>query len=263
MSEDGATPAPTAPPPDDTSIKTHLRNVWFEDRLTYGRFAWLDAMTNPQSCDAPHFTFAWSVLVLATVVPLSWAETNDRLLRFAECESKNYTRCVAISPWGFDYGHWSLAWMCLWYFLRVLLIIKYRGVTLAHRRVGRPMPALAKAAWFAHVNGVPATIAAWLVYLVFSRDGEAHGPLTDASYAVNGVVAILDVLLFKMVLLYAHVVWILLVGMVYVGLMMWRSHHSAGEVVVGLASFIVVFMAMADLSMMRDTFDRRHVFVRF
>lgn len=246
-------------------------NAGFGHELSYGRFAWLDALTSPacsdrgegESCEVPGITIAWSVAALAIVASLAAAEAADRADRFAACAGRGNSSCVAVSPWLFDYGHWSVIWLCAYLAARAALAVQYRDFSAVRRRADQGPPTLlARAAWFAHVNGVPGTIAAGLVYVVFSRDGELHGPLTDASYAVNALVAVVDVWFFRMVLLYAHVVWIVLSGAVYAALMLPRNYHRPEEVATGCALIALVYWVVADVSMMRDAFYYDHVIIK-
>lgn len=257
------------------------RNFWFSHTLSYGRFVWLDSLISPSCTDTgeyscarlevPAVTLTWSVTVVVTTSTIAALETADRWQRFEQCRAAaeaaaatNATNapCVSLSPWFFDFGHWTFMWFLLFHVCRIALIVQHRTTSRVARRADRGPPSLlARVAWFAHVNGVPGTIVAGILYAIYTRDGELHGPLTDASYVLNAAFAVLDVWFFRMVLLYAHVVWVVATAAVYAAIMMWRSYHRPDEVVLACALLGVVYTAIADFSMMRDTFYRNHAFV--
>lgn len=260
--------------PEEKQNPTHftIQNIWFTHTPTYGRFVWLDALISPACSDSqsktcstlevPGVTLVWSVVVVVVVVVIAALETQDRWRRFYACVDAHTAPCVALSPWFFDFGHWTLLWFVTFYVARIVLIVQHRDDTRVKLREDRGPPSLvAKIAWFAHVVSVPGTIAAGLLYALFSRDGELHGPLTDASYILNAVFAVLDVWFFRMVLLYAHVVWVVATAAVYAVLMLPRSYHNPIELVVACVVLGVVYTVIADFSMMRDTFYRNHAFV--
>ena len=289
-------PQPTPPPPPATDTHYAWQNLWFTSNVTHGHFMWFEALTFPALCDrsdqcasleVPAFTFAWCVVVLSVLVPIAARETIDRVHRYQQCRVEESasasasaanatdvavavavaappTPCVPVSPWLFDFGHWSLMWMFVYFACRMAMILQYRDASPPERRALRtaqPTP-LARLAWFAHVNGIPGTIVASIMYAVFLRSSELHGPLTDASYALNAIFAAIDVWFFRMVLLHVHVAWIVLSGALYAALMLPRSYHRPEELLVACLLLVVVYSTIADFSMMRDSYYRHHVFVR-
>lgn len=193
--------------------------------------------------ETPFFTIVWScVMIVWLVLPAVFDQVQagpDRM------------------GWEFDFSHWAVVLCVAFWIGRIVLCCftftwsyEKRTTTYDHEWLWRPM-------WFCYSVGYPILATAAPVYGIYHRDGQRVTVATDALYWSGFTIVLLEMIVFKLPFVPAHVIWILALVLLdaMVTLVAYGSTRlNFGEGVVAFWFLILWYGLVSLAALMREKF---------
>lgn len=195
-------------------------DLLFSQTNSFGTFRAVFCVTQPalvccdegasgsESCllqPLPYFLF--TLVEFSVLLALTIADAVDRNARAAGCDGAS---CPL--GWELEVPHWGLVFVFIFLVLRVELMIRFWLASYADRLQSEYFRMDARLAWIAHDLGYATTMTAAVVFWIFHRDGDKHGPITDALYSMGFVFGCLELLVSRMPFVPAHIVWVFFIA---------------------------------------------------
>lgn len=204
-------------------VREWRANASFGETSAKGRFCWLYALVMPYSCcgdTSPgamlHPNPSWMLLVSIIVITV---QLTVGILEFAQRSSlaaDDKGRYGGAANWLMDIS--SLTWLCslVHSVARFAYCLKVCGADpraiKARDAGGMPWPA--KLQRFAVTFYLPSAVVEITVYAVFAHGRHVHA-VTTSFFAMTCTFALLELVIANTHLEIAHLVWVLLIGLIY------------------------------------------------